>query len=212
MQVAIEAIYNAIQTAIYSLLLFSMIGFDWKATNFFWFYYYMFMSFMYFTLYGMMIVALTPGHQVAAICMSFFLSFWNLFSGFIIPRVVSDLSFSHGIHNLISSRNDSRFLDTKLILFVLNVEQQIPVWWRWYYWASPVSWTLYGLITSQLGDRSAELEIPGNGTMELKEYLKQNFGFQYDFLPVVAAVHVGWVLLFLFVFAYGIKFLNFQKR
>ncbi|BAT85839.1 hypothetical protein VIGAN_04343300 [Vigna angularis var. angularis] len=175
-QVAIEAIYNAIQTAIYALLLFSMIGFDWKATNFCWFYYYMFMSFMYFTLYGMMIVALTPGHQVAAICMSFFMSFWNLFSGFVIPRM------------------------------------QIPVWWRWYYWASPISWTLYGLITSQLGDRIAELEIPGNGNMELKEFLKQNFGFEYDFLPVVAAVHVGWVLLFLFVFSYGIKFLNFQKR
>lgn len=90
MQVAIEAIYNAIQTAVYSLILYSMIGFDWKATSFFWFYYYILMCFMYFTLYGMMIVALTPGHQVAAICMSFFLSFWNLFSGFIIPRTVCD--------------------------------------------------------------------------------------------------------------------------
>ncbi|KAL5155497.1 ABC transporter G family member 39 [Glycine soja] len=175
-QVAIEAIYNAIQTAVYSLILYSMIGFDWKATSFFWFYYYILMCFMYFTLYGMMIVALTPGHQVAAICMSFFLSFWNLFSGFIIPRT------------------------------------QIPVWWRWYYWASPVSWTLYGLITSQLGDKNAELEIPGAGSMGLKEFLKQNLGFDYDFLPVVAAAHVGWVILFMFVFAYGIKFLNFQRR
>ncbi|RDX73571.1 ABC transporter G family member 39, partial [Mucuna pruriens] len=175
-QVAIETIYNAIQTAIYSLILYSMIGFEWKATNFFWFYYYILMCFIYFTLYGMMIVALTPGHQVAAICMSFFLSFWNLFSGFIIPRT------------------------------------QIPVWWRWYYWASPVSWTLYGLITSQLGDKNVELEIQGSGNMELKEFLKQNLGFDYDFLPVVAAAHVGWVLLFLFVFAYGIKFFNFQKR
>ncbi|RZC26329.1 ABC transporter G family member 39, partial [Glycine soja] len=60
--------------------------------------------------------------------------------------------------------------------------QQIPVWWRWYYWAFPISWTLYGLITSQLGDNNAELEIQ------------------------------GWVILFVFVFAYGIKFLNFQRR
>jgi hypothetical protein len=35
-----------------------------------------------------MLVALTPGHHVAGISMSFFLSFWNLFSGFIIPRTV----------------------------------------------------------------------------------------------------------------------------
>ncbi|KAK7284890.1 hypothetical protein RJT34_19644 [Clitoria ternatea] len=175
-QVAIEAIYNLIQAAVYSVIIYSMIGFDWKAANFFWFFYYIFMSFIYFTLYGMMLVALTPGHQVAAICMSFFLGFWNLFSGFMIPRT------------------------------------QIPVWWRWYYWASPVSWTLYGLITSQFGDKNAQLEIPGAGNMEVKEFLKQNMGFHHDFLPAVAAAHVGWVLLFLFVFAYGIKFLNFQNR
>jgi hypothetical protein len=35
------------------------------------------------------VVALTPSHQIAAIVMSFFLSFWNLFSGFLIPRPVS---------------------------------------------------------------------------------------------------------------------------
>nr|KYP71090.1 Pleiotropic drug resistance protein 2 [Cajanus cajan] len=175
-QVAIEAIYNVIQATIYSLILFPMIGFEWEAKYFFWFHYYIFMCFMYFTLYGMMIVALTPGHQVAAICMSFFLSFWNLFSGFIIPRM------------------------------------QIPMWWRWYYWASPVAWTLYGLIASQLGDKNAELEIPGAGSMGMKEFLKQNLGFDHDFLPAVAVAHAGWVLLFTFVFAYGIKFLNFQKR
>ena len=89
MQVAIETIYNAIQTLVYTLLLYSMIGFEWKATKFLWFYYYIFTCFVYFTLYGMMVVALTQGHQIAAICMSFFLSFWNLFSGFLIPRPIS---------------------------------------------------------------------------------------------------------------------------
>ncbi|KAG5141732.1 hypothetical protein JHK82_017427 [Glycine max] len=28
----------------------------------------------------------------------------------------------------------------------------IPVWWRWYYWACPVAWTIYGLVASQFGD------------------------------------------------------------
>lgn len=95
MQVAIEAIYVAFQTLIYSLLLYSMIGFPWKAENFLWFYFFIYMCFMYFTLYGMMLLALTPGHQIAAIVMSFFLSFWNLFSGFLIPRKVC-------IHKLIN--------------------------------------------------------------------------------------------------------------
>ncbi|KAK4596640.1 hypothetical protein RGQ29_014599 [Quercus rubra] len=131
-QVAIETIYNAIQTLAYTLLLYSMIGFEWKATKFLGFYYYIFTCFVYFTLYEMMVVALTQGHQIAAICMSFFLNFWNLFSGFLLPRPIS---YSNSIY-------------------------QIPIWWRWYYWASLVAWTLYGLVTSQVGDKNASLEIP----------------------------------------------------
>ncbi|KAI4348999.1 hypothetical protein L6164_009658 [Bauhinia variegata] len=175
-QVAIEAIYNAIQAVIYAFILYSMMGFEWKAVNFLWFYYYVLMNFIYFTLYGMMLVALTPAHQIAAVCMSFFMSFWNLFSGFLVLRT------------------------------------QIPVWWRWYYWASPVAWTLYGLVTSQVGNKNAELVIPGAGNMGLKDFLKQIFGYDYDFLPVVAAAHVAWVILFTFVFAFSIKFFNFLKR
>ncbi|KAJ0087729.1 hypothetical protein Patl1_32466 [Pistacia atlantica] len=176
-QVAVETIYVTIQTIMYTLILYSMIGFEWKVGKFFLFFYFMLMCFVYFTLYGMMIVALTPNHQIAAILMSFFLSFWNLFSGFLLPRV------------------------------------QIPVWWRWYYWLSPVAWTLYGLVTSQVGDKDDVLEIPGaNMNMTVREFLKDGWGFDYDFLPVVALVHIGWVLLFFFVFAYGIRFFNYQTR
>ncbi|KAJ4720628.1 Pleiotropic drug resistance ABC transporter [Melia azedarach] len=175
-QVAIETIYVAIQTFVYSLLLYSMIGFHWEAAKFLWFYFFMLMCFMYFTLYGMMLVALTPNHQIAAIVMSFFLSFWNLFSGFLIPRT------------------------------------QIPIWWRWYYWASPVAWTLYGLVTSQVGDKLSIVFVAGETEMTVKEYLKRHYGFEYDFLGAVAGAHIAFVLAFFLVFAYGIKFLNFQRR
>ncbi|PPD96099.1 hypothetical protein GOBAR_DD06886 [Gossypium barbadense] len=175
-QVAIEIIYTAIQTLIYTLLIYSMIGFEWTPVKFLWFYYYILTCFIYFTLYGMMVVALTPGHQIAAIVMSFFLSFWNLFSGFLIPRT------------------------------------QIPIWWRWYYWASPVAWTLYGLVTSQVGDKDGPLEVPGRQNMTVEGFLKEDLGFEYNFLPAVAVAHVGWCLLFFFVFAYGIRFLNYQRR
>ncbi|KAA8539163.1 hypothetical protein F0562_025855 [Nyssa sinensis] len=175
-QVTVETIYVAIQTLVYSLILYSMIGFHWRVDKFLWFYYYIMMCFVYFTLYGMMLVALTPSYQIAAIVMSFFLSFWNLFSGFLIPRT------------------------------------QIPIWWRWYYWASPVAWTIYGLVTSQVGDKMDLVDIPGEGSIPVKVYLEKFIGFDYDFLGAVALAHVGWVLLFFFVFAYGIKFLNFQRR
>ncbi|KAL9165231.1 hypothetical protein ABFS82_06G157600 [Erythranthe guttata] len=175
-QVSVETIYVAIQTFVYSLLLYSMIGFEWGATKFLWFYYYVFMCFVYFTLYGMMLVALTPSYQIAAIVMSFFLSFWNLFSGFLIPRM------------------------------------EIPIWWRWYYWGSPVAWTIYGLVTSQVGDKMDNVHVPEHGDMPIKDYLKQFLGYESDFLGYVALAHVGWALLFFFVFVYGIKVLNFQRR
>ncbi|KAL2227667.1 UNVERIFIED_CONTAM: Pleiotropic drug resistance protein 2 [Sesamum indicum] len=175
-QVGVETIYVAIQTFVYSLLLYSMIGFEWGATKFLWFYYYVFMCFVYFTLYGMMLVALTPSYQIAAIVMSFFLSFWNLFSGFLIPRM------------------------------------QIPIWWRWYYWGSPVAWTIYGLITSQVGDKMDNVHVPEHGDIPVKYYLKQYLGYESEFLGYVALAHVGWALLFFFVFVYGIKLLNFQRR
>lgn len=175
-QVAIEIVYVAIQTCIYSILLYSMIGFHWQAGKFFLFYYFVLMCFVYFTLYGMMLVALTPNYQIAAITMSFFLNFWNLFSGFMVPRT------------------------------------EIPIWWRWYYWGSPVAWTIYGLITSQVGDRTSAVLVPGLGDVPIKEYLRRFMGYEHDFLGVVVAVHVAWATLFCFVFAYGIKFLNFQRR
>uniref|UniRef100_A0A1D1XCF5 Pleiotropic drug resistance protein 2 n=2 Tax=Anthurium amnicola TaxID=1678845 RepID=A0A1D1XCF5_9ARAE len=175
-QVSIEMIYIAAQSLIYSLLLFAMIGFGWQADKFFWFVFFVFMCFLYFVLYGMMIVALTPGYQIAAIVMSFFFTFWNLFSGFLIFRPL------------------------------------IPIWWRWYYWASPVAWTIYGLIASQVGDIEGMVEIPGQHSKSVKAFLKEVLGYEHSFLGYVAAAHVGFVLVFFFVFAYGIRFLNFQKR
>ncbi|KAF2321650.1 hypothetical protein GH714_000906 [Hevea brasiliensis] len=174
--VAVETIYVAIQTFIYTLLLYSMIGYEWEVDKFFYFYYFIFMCFTYFSMYGMMVVALTPGHQIAAIVMSFFLSFWNLFSGFLIPRPL------------------------------------IPVWWRWYYWGSPVAWTIYGIFASQFADKKTILHVPDAPSTTVDVFLKKDFGYDHDFLIPVVLAHVGWVLLFFFVFAYGIKFLNFQRR
>ncbi|KAJ4705161.1 Pleiotropic drug resistance ABC transporter [Melia azedarach] len=175
-QVAIEIIYVTSQSVIYSLLLYSMMQFEWKVARFFWFLYYVWVSFMIFTLYGMMTIALSPAQQIGAIISGFLLGLWNLFCGFLVART------------------------------------QLPIWWRWFYWGNPNSWTLYGIVTSQVGDIDGMVEIPGGDPVTVKQFLKDSFGFEYDFLPVVAVVLIAWLLLFLFVFAYGIRFLNFQRR
>ncbi|GJU35135.1 AAA+ ATPase domain-containing protein, partial [Tanacetum coccineum] len=90
--------------------------------------------------------------------------------------------------------------------------QQIPKWSRWCYWGTPLSWTIYGLLTSQVGQQDLAFEVPGVGNITVKGFMKEEFGFEYDFLPVVAAAHIGWVLLFFVIFVCGIKYLNFQQR
>eukprot|EP01018_Ginkgo_biloba_P004087 Gb_05443 [translate_table: standard] len=89
---------------------------------------------------------------------------------------------------------------------------RIPGWWKWYYWACPVSWTLYGLVVSQFGDLDTKLQMADGGEKILKEFIRDYFGFKHDFLGAVAGVTVGFCGLFAFVFALGIKFFNFQKR
>ncbi|KAJ4718245.1 Pleiotropic drug resistance ABC transporter [Melia azedarach] len=171
-QVMIEIPYIIVQATVYGIIVYAMIGFEWTAAKFFWYLFIMFFTLLYFTFYGMMAVALTPNHHIAAIVSFAFYGLWNVFSGFIIPRT------------------------------------RIPVWWRWYYWACPVSWTLYGLVTSQFGDLHNTLET--GETVE--QFLRNYFGFKHDFLGVVAAVVVVFSMLFAFIFALGIKAFNFQKR
>ncbi|XVE52143.1 hypothetical protein DITRI_Ditri02bG0098800 [Diplodiscus trichospermus] len=87
----------------------------------------------------------------------------------------------------------------------------IPVWWRWYYWICPVSWTLYGLVVSQFGDLQDILEDGDNGET-VEQFLRDFYGFKREFLGVVAAVIIGFAVLFGAIFTMSIKAFNFQRR
>ena len=89
------------------------------------------------------------------------------------------------------------------------VIKRIPIWWRWYYWANPVAWTLYGLLASQYGDVKDVLE---DEHVSVAEFLQTYFGYEHDFIGVSAAVVSGFTLLFAFVFALSTRVLNFQNR
>lgn len=87
---------------------------------------------------------------------------------------------------------------------------RIPIWWRWYYWANPIAWSLYGLLTSQFGDISTTLSDANGQTVE--EFLKSYFGYKHSFLGAVAGGTLGFALLFALIFAYSIRHFNFQQR
>lgn len=75
-----------------------------------------------------------------------------------------------------------------------------------------MAWTVYGLITSQYGDLDDQISVPGGGMVSIKSYIKDYFGFDYDFLGVVGAVLAGFAVFFAFMYALCIRTLNFQNR
>ncbi|KAE9459172.1 hypothetical protein C3L33_08926, partial [Rhododendron williamsianum] len=158
-------------------IFYFMASFEWTLLKFMYYCYFMYFTLLYFTFFGMMTIAVTPNHNIAAILAAPFYMMWNLFSGFMIPHM------------------------------------RIPIWWRWYYWANPIAWSLYGLLTSQYGDMEESVKLSdGIQSVPIKKLLEDQFGYRHDFLGITAIVVVGFCLLFSVIFAYAIKSFNFQRR
>nr|XP_034594035.1 ABC transporter G family member 35 isoform X1 [Setaria viridis] len=85
---------------------------------------------------------------------------------------------------------------------------KVPIWWKWYCWACPVAWTLYGLVVSQFGDITTAMD---NG-VPVNVFVEKYFGFKHSWLGVVAAVVVAFAVLFACLFGFAIMKLNFQRR
>ncbi|RLN25163.1 ABC transporter G family member 36 [Panicum miliaceum] len=85
---------------------------------------------------------------------------------------------------------------------------KVPIWWRWYCWICPVAWTLYGLVVSQFGD----MMTPMDDGRTVKVFVEDYFDFKHSWLGWVAAVVVGFAVLFAALFGFAIMKLNFQKR
>ncbi|XP_055832839.1 ABC transporter G family member 31-like isoform X1 [Solanum dulcamara] len=171
----VEIPYIFMQTLLFGIISYLMINFERTADKFFLYLVFMFLTFSYFTFYGMMAVGLTPTQHLAAVISSAFYSLWNLMSGFLVPK------------------------------------PSIPGWWLWFYYISPVAWTLRGIISSQLGDVEEVMTGPEfEGTV--KEYLEVSLGFGPGWIGWSALILVGFCLLFFTVFALSVKVLNFQRR
>ncbi|KAK7289806.1 hypothetical protein RIF29_03766 [Crotalaria pallida] len=176
----VEFPYIISQTLIFGVITYIMLNFERDIGKFLYYMMFLFLTFSYFTFYGMMAVGVTPNQQFAAVISSAFYSLWNLASGFMIPKA------------------------------------QIPGWWIWFHYLCPVTWTLRGIITSQLGDLESIVVGPGfKGT--LKEYLAVSLGYEptINGFPVEwmsAIVLIGFIVLFFGSFAMSVKVFNFQRR
>ncbi|XP_076916108.1 ABC transporter G family member 31-like [Bidens hawaiensis] len=82
----VEIPYIATQTIVYGVTTYFMINFERKIEKFLYYLLFMFLTFTYFTFYGMVAIGLTPSQQMAAVVSSAFYSLWNLLAGFLVPK------------------------------------------------------------------------------------------------------------------------------
>ncbi|GAB4820274.1 hypothetical protein N2152v2_007320 [Parachlorella kessleri] len=92
-------------------------------------------------------------------------------------------------------------------------QSRIRGWWIWMYWINPVTWTLYGLVDSQLGDVDNEYltDYAGN-SVPISLYVEDTFGYKYSMLGVCVAVLAGFCLVFAASAAIAFKRLSFLHR
>ncbi|CAJ2674952.1 unnamed protein product [Trifolium pratense] len=84
-QVIIELPHILVQALVYGIIVYVMMGFERTISKLMWNLFFTYFSFLYYTYYGMMTMAITPNPQVAGILSTSFYAIWCLFSGFIIP-------------------------------------------------------------------------------------------------------------------------------
>lgn len=90
----------------------------------------------------------------------------------------------------------------------MDILQRMPVWLRWFPYVNPAWWGLYGMTISQYGDVETKLETGET----VVEFMKNYYGYEHDLLLVVALVLIAFSLLFISIYAFSVKTLNFQKR
>ncbi|WOL18142.1 ABC transporter G family member 45 [Canna indica] len=85
-QVAVEIPYILTQALIISSITYPMFRFQFSLLKFLWSFLFVLFSSIYFILFGMMSVALTPSQELASVLSFFFFVLWVIFSGFFMPQ------------------------------------------------------------------------------------------------------------------------------
>lgn len=106
LQVAIEVPYLFSQAIVFVIITYSMIGYYGTAYKLFWYFYAMFSTLLYFNFLGMLLVSLTPDVAIAGALTSVCYPMLNLFSGFLIPQLVSYIILIHNFEIPFINHND----------------------------------------------------------------------------------------------------------
>jgi len=87
-----------------------------------------------------------------------------------------------------------------------------PIWWKWLYWLDPLSYSIQGVISSQLSMNFETINMPDGTNSTVSQFLVDYLGFQQSFFPYCALIMVGFIAFFWFIMMLAQKRLNFNKR
>lgn len=104
------------------------------------------------------------------------------------------------------------FAILQLFCGYLKPQPAIPKGWIWLYWLNPVSYTLYGLVSNQLGDVETLTTLPSGQQVTVSSYVETFFGFKYKFYPWTIVIMLAFCLALRVAALTALKFLKFQIR
>lgn len=89
--------------------------------------------------------------------------------------------------------------------------QQLPVYWKWFYYANPLSYVFDGIIGSQLGDVNNERMLLEDGSTPIVSDFINSIGIYHSFVGYDALILVGWILFFMLITFLGMKGYNLSR-
>jgi len=91
----------------------------------------------------------------------------------------------------------------------------MPEGWKWMNRIVPTTWTMYGLMTSQVGDSDVPM-APGSSTdpdiQTVSEYVEWLFGYENSFIWWCPLILFGYCVFLRVAIAVVLKHVNFLKR
>ncbi|KAL4442124.1 hypothetical protein ABPG77_011385 [Micractinium sp. CCAP 211/92] len=89
----------------------------------------------------------------------------------------------------------------------------MPAGWKWMNRLSPTTWTLWGLVGSQLCDRD-DVQMTGFGgqTISVSVFMEEAFGYTFDMVWWCTLIVFAYCIFFRLSSTLLLRFVNFQRR
>ncbi|KXZ48202.1 hypothetical protein GPECTOR_29g109 [Gonium pectorale] len=95
----------------------------------------------------------------------------------------------------------------------LVYKRDIKPWWIWAYYFNPATYTIYGVVTTQLGDAHDQtIALGPDMEVSVAGFTRDMFDYKYEMRGWLVLIMVGFVVGFRAIACMGLSFLNFQKR